>query len=175
MTSRELWERYQAWSFDDAALGLRLDLSRMGIEEPALAEREPLLQAAYEQMAALERGAIANPDEQRMVGHYWLRAPGLAPTGEIAAAIRSMQERVSEFAGRVHDGHVVPARAKAFRQLLVIGIGGSALGPQLVADALGGAGDRLEPHFLDNTDPDGLDRVLGGLGGALAETLAVVI
>jgi glucose-6-phosphate isomerase len=175
MTSRELWERYQAWSFEDAGLGLRLDLSRMGIDEPALAEREPLLQAAYEQMAALERGAIANPDEKRMVGHYWLRAPGLAPTGEIAAAIRSMQERVAEFAGRVHDGRVAPARAKAFRQLLVIGIGGSALGPQLVADALGGAGDRLTPHFLDNTDPDGLDRILGGLGGALAETLAVVI
>ena len=27
------------------------------------------------------------------------------------------------------------------------------------------------PHFLDNTDPDGFDRVLGGLGAALAETL----
>jgi glucose-6-phosphate isomerase len=175
MTSQELWKRYQAWSFEDAGLALRVDLSRMGIEEPALAEREPLLQAAYQQMAALEQGAIANPDEKRMVGHYWLRTPGLAPTGEIAAAISAMQERVLDFAGRVHEGRVVPARAKAFRHLLVIGIGGSALGPQLVADALGGAGDRLTPHFLDNTDPDGLDRILGGLGGALAETLAVVI
>jgi glucose-6-phosphate isomerase len=59
--------------------------------------------------------------------------------------------------------------------VLVIGIGGSALGPQLVADALGGRGDRMQPHFLDNTDPDGLDRVLGGLGEGLGETLAVVI
>src|SRR5512140_2765466 len=103
MTSRGLWERYQAWSFEDAGLGLGVDLSRMGIEEPALAEREPLLRAAYEQMAALEQGAIANPDEQRMVGHYWLRTPGLAPTGEIAAEIRGMQERVSDFAARVHQ------------------------------------------------------------------------
>ena len=35
--------------------------------------------AAFEAMAALEAGAIANPDEQRQVGHYWLRAPELAP------------------------------------------------------------------------------------------------
>jgi glucose-6-phosphate isomerase len=75
----------------------------------------------------------------------------------------------------VHDGRVVPARAKAFRHVLVIGIGGSALGPQLVADALGSRADRMQIHFLDNTDPDGFDRVLGGLGDALAETLALVI
>ena len=68
-----------------------------------------------------------------------------------------------------------PPRSDRFRHVLVVGIGGSALGPQLVADALGGAGDRLAPHFLDNTDPDGFDRVLGVLGEALAGTLAVVI
>ena len=33
----------------------------------------------------------------------------------------------------------------------------------------------MQPHFLDNTDPDGIDRVLGGLGDALGETLALVI
>ncbi len=175
MTSAEPWGRYRAWSFEDAGLGLRLDLSRMGIEEADLAEREPLLQAAFEQMTALEKGAIANPDEKRMVGHYWLRAPELAPSGELAAAIRGMQERALGFAARVHEGQVVPARSKSFRRLLVIGIGGSALGPQLLADALGGDADRLRPHFLDNTDPDGLDRVLLGLGDALAETLVVVI
>ena len=31
------------------------------------------------EMEALEAGAIANADEKRMVGHYWLRAPELAP------------------------------------------------------------------------------------------------
>ena len=120
-------------------------------------------------MAALERGGLANPDEKRMVGHYWLRAPERAPTPEIAAAIRETQARVLDFAARVHDGRVSLAGAGRFRHLLVIGIGGSALGPQLVADALGGRGDRMQPHFLDNTDPDGFDRVLGRLGGALGD------
>jgi glucose-6-phosphate isomerase len=175
MTPRELWERYKTLLCDDPALGLRLDLSRAGIAEGALAEREAAVQSALDAMEALEGGAIANPDEQRMVGHYWLRAPEKAPTPEIAAAIRDTRARVLDFAARVHDGRVKPPRAERFRHVLVVGIGGSALGPQLVADALSSPGDRMSPHFLDNTDPDGLDRVLGGLGEGLAETLAVVI
>jgi glucose-6-phosphate isomerase len=175
MTPRELWERYQAQLFEDPALGVRLDPSRMGLDERAFADREPALRRALAAMEGLERGAVANPDEKRMVGHYWLRAPEKAPTPGIAAAIRETQARVLEFAARVHDGRVRPPLAERFRHVLVIGIGGSALGPQLVADALGGGGDRMAPHFLDNTDPDGLDRVLVGLGDALAETLAVVI
>ena len=46
------------------------------------------MQAAFAAMDDLERGAIANPDEDRMVGHYWLRAPERAPTPEITFAIR---------------------------------------------------------------------------------------
>ncbi len=175
MTPRELWERYKTLLFDDPDLGVRVDLSRMGLDEGALTDREPALRGALAAMEALESGAIANPDEGRMVGHYWLRAPAKAPTAEIAAAIRDTQARVLDFAARVHDGRVTPPRADRFRHVLVIGIGGSALGPQLIADALGGAADRLSPRFLDNTDPDGLDRVLGSLGDGLARTLAVVI
>ena len=55
--------------------------------------------------------------------------------------------------------------------MLIIGIGGSALGPQFVAGALGGAGDQLRPYFFDNTDPDGMDRVISEIGAALEETL----
>jgi glucose-6-phosphate isomerase len=59
--------------------------------------------------------------------------------------------------------------------MLIIGIGGSTLGPQFVAEALGGVGDRLRPYFFDNTDPDGMERVLAEIGVALGETLAIVI
>jgi glucose-6-phosphate isomerase len=44
-----------------------------------------------------------------------------------------------------------------------------------VADALGRPGrDRLEPAFLDNTDPDGFARTFERLAGLLGETLVVV-
>jgi glucose-6-phosphate isomerase len=104
-----------------------------------------------------------------------LRDPDRAPTPEIAATIRETLDRVLDFAGRIHRGEVKPPQADRFENLLVIGIGGSALGPQFVADALGRRDDRMTPCFLDNTDPDGIDRVLMSLGRELRSTLAVVI
>jgi glucose-6-phosphate isomerase len=110
-----------------------------------------------------------------MVGHYWLRVSDLAPTAQIREAISSMQARVVAFARDVHDGTVKPETARLFRNVLVIGIGGSALGPQLAASALGSSDDRMKMFFFDNTDPDGFDRVLETLGDGIKETLCVVI
>jgi glucose-6-phosphate isomerase len=125
-------------------------------------------------MRELEAGALANPDEGRRVGHYWLRAPDLAPDPADRGQIKASWAAIADLAAKVHAGAVQGADG-TFTDLLCIGIGGSALGPQLLADALGGPGDRLRLHFLDNTDPDGFDRVLGGLEGKLGRTLAVVM
>lgn len=175
MTDRPSWERFKSQLLDEPGLGFRLDVSRMDLGDAAFEERRAAFGEAFSAMDALERGALANPDEKRRVGHYWLRAPERAPEPELAQAIRATLGRVLHFAARVHDGRVRPPAAERFERLLVIGIGGSALGPQLVADALSGPADRLRPSFLDNTDPDGIDRVLRGLGPGLAATLAVVI
>jgi glucose-6-phosphate isomerase len=59
--------------------------------------------------------------------------------------------------------------------VLIVGIGGSALGPQFVAQALGTPYDAMLPFFIDNTDPDGIDQILGELDGQLAMTLVVVV
>jgi glucose-6-phosphate isomerase len=75
----------------------------------------------------------------------------------------------------VHSGEIAGPKGK-FKNLLVIGIGGSALGPQLVNHALGNPRkDKLAVTFFDNTDPDGIDLVLASLRGQLAKTLVVVI
>jgi glucose-6-phosphate isomerase len=117
----------------------------------------PSLRFAFDRMDALERGEIANPDEKRMVGHYWLRAPDLAPSAEIAAEIRRTVDDVKSFARKIHDGAIRPTKAARFDRVLSIGIGGSSLGPMLVADALGNpAGDKMKVTFIDNTDPDGI-------------------
>ena len=175
MTSNDLWDRYRAWLYDAADLGFRLDVSRMDLPPEHLRVMEAPLLGALDAMRALEGGAIANPDEKRMVGHYWLRAPELAPSPEIADAIRRTLAKVLHFASRVHDGQIRPQRTERFQQLLVIGIGGSALGPEFVADALGAHDAPMTPHFLDNTDPVGIDRVLAGIGKRLDSTLTVVI
>ncbi len=175
MSTETSWARFGRWHCSSPEIGLKLDVSRMGLTDEILEAMRPALARALGAMADLERGAIANPDENRRVGHYWLRAPELAPDAETARAIRDTLARVLEFAGAVRRGEVRPEKAERFERLLVIGIGGSALGPQLVADALGGPGDRLAPAFLDNTDPDGIDRVLAGIGPDLARTITVVI
>jgi len=158
-----------------ASVGITVDASRMRLDEAFLARMTPAMAAAFAAMDELERGAVANPDEGRRVGHYWLRAPELSPTPELRRAIEESLAAVRAFAADVHAGRVAPQRGGRFEHLLVIGIGGSALGPQLLADALGDIGDPLVPHFFDNTDPDGMDRVLARLGGHLAGTLTLVV
>ena len=169
------WSRFKTHFYHNADLGVSLDISRIPFPDDYLASMEPLMQLAFAAMARLEGGAIANPDEKRMVGHYWLRAPQLAPTPEIASEITSTLAAIKEFAAAVHSGAIAGPKGK-FKKLLVIGIGGSALGPQLVSHALGRPRkDKLDVAFFDNTDPDGIDYVLGSLRGQLAKTLVVVV
>ena len=92
-----------------------------------------------------------------------------------ASEIEDTLRAVKDFARQVHAGTIRGARGP-FKNLLVIGIGGSALGPQFVANALSQpATDKLSVYFFDNTDPDGMDKVLSRLNGRLGETLCVVI
>jgi glucose-6-phosphate isomerase len=174
MTSNQEWQRYKEYLCTVPELELTLDISRMRFPDGFLAEMEPEMHKAFDAMAALERGEIANPDEGRMVGHYWLRTPDRAPTRELAAEIRGALESVRLFAAEVHGGRMKPPGAAHFRRVLSLGIGGSALGPMFVADALGGVEDRMAVDFIDNTDPDGIERVLERLAGELKETLCIV-
>ncbi len=169
------WERFKQYHHPYPELGLSLDLSRLPLPDDFLSSQESAMQKAFAAMAELESGAIANPDENRMVGHYWLRNAALAPTSELQAAITDTLAAIKTFAAAVHTGEIVGPQG-AFSQLLVIGIGGSALGPQFVTHALGQPGtDKMAVHFFDNTDPDGMDYVLAQIGDALPQTLAVVI
>lgn len=152
-------------------MGISLDFSKLPLTPEFLTEMKPLIDRAYSDITALEGGAIANPDENRMVGHYWLRNSAIAPTAELRAKIDEPLTDLKAFAAQVLDGSILAPNGEPYSTCLVIGIGGSALGPELVADAL--PADGLHMAFLDNTDPDGMYRVLDKL--PLATTLAVVI
>ncbi|MFN5560298.1 MAG: glucose-6-phosphate isomerase, partial [Opitutaceae bacterium] len=138
------WDRFKQHHLPFPSLGLALDISRVPFPDGFLASMEAPMQRAFAEMQGLEAGAIANPDEGRMVGHYWLRTPSLAPAAAIAAEITQTVAAIKQFAARVHAGELRAARG-TFTRLLVIGIGGSALGPQLVHQALGRPGvDRMQ-------------------------------
>ena len=137
-------------AFDDRILrdpdtGFVLDLSRAPEDDPT-----PWA-ACIAALAGLEAGAIANPDEGRQVGHYWLRDPARAPSDAQRTAIEGAWAGIEALDLGDHT------------DVLLVGIGGSALGPQLLRAALAGPRDPAQLHFLDNTDPEGFHRVLGGL------------
>lgn len=147
----------------------------MGLPDGFIESNAPKFESVFAAMSELEAGAVANPDEKRMVGHYWLRDASLAPTMELRRAIEETTGRIRDFALGVHSGRIRPATAARFTGVLSCGIGGSALGPQFVSDALAPARPPLWIRFLDNTDPDGIDRVLESIGDELSSTMVLVI
>ena len=172
---RSSWERFQRYSYSFSSVGIRLDISRMNFEEPWLETMSVPLKAVFAQMGELESGALANPDEQRMVGHYWLRNSALAPTPEIAAMIEEAISRIQTFAQRIHEQQIRSEQNLPFQHVLLIGIGGSVLGPQLSHRVFLSSQNPLKFHFLDNTDPEGIHLILDLLKDFLAQTLVIVI
>lgn len=170
----QLWQKFQTTYCANAELGFALDYSRMNPRAGFFEEMEPRIQKAFHDMEQLEAGAIANPDENRMVGHYWLRNPNLAPEQQ-AGEILSALDQTKEFVERIHSGYYRSPSGDQYSTLLVIGIGGSALGPQLANMALSNRHDLFEVFFLDNTDPDGMDVVFEKIETRLKKTLVVVI
>lgn len=173
----KLWDRYTEWLYQNPKLSIALDVSRIGFTDEFVKLMEPKFEHAFRSMEDLEAGAIANPDEGRMVGHYWFRKPDLAPTPTIRKQITDSISSLSKFAAGVVDGTITPPPCPLgrFTQVLSVGIGGSALGPQFVAEALAPDNPRLKIRFIDNTDPAGIDHVIAQLGQELSSTLVVVI
>jgi glucose-6-phosphate isomerase len=170
-----LWQRYQNYLCTCPEMGFTLDISRMKFSAGFFEQMEPAMQRAFSEMRELEGGAIANRDENRMVGHYWLRNPSIAPSDDIRQEIETALEQIHAFTSKIHSGAITAQHGAPFKNILVIGIGGSALGPQFVADALTAPANRMKTYFLDNTDPDGFDKVFAELGTSILETMAIVI
>ncbi|GAG36855.1 unnamed protein product, partial [marine sediment metagenome] len=131
MNPMQLWERYRRYLCVCESIGLSVDVSRMRFDEGFFDKMAPAMDRAFDAMEALEAGAIANPDENRRVGHYWLRAPDLAPELALRDEIAQTLERIKAFAADVHAGRIrgpAAGSSDGFANLLLLGIGGSALG-----------------------------------------------
>ena len=96
MTESLSWKNFQQHYLALPELGIALDTSRMNAPDVLPDSLEKLFRNAFQQMQELEKGSLANPDENRMVGHYWLRNPELAPSTEIQKAISSTKENILE-------------------------------------------------------------------------------
>ena len=113
-------------------------------------------------------GAPVNTTQDRPVLHMALRSPAGACPAEVAAE----RERFLGVADAVRRGECRGYTGKPFDTVVVIGIGGSQLGPELIVDALR-TPQAPEVRFLANIDGDAATRTLGGLDPAT--TLVIVV
>lgn len=168
------WSDFKLSFWRDPESRFSIDLTHAQLNGLQSRERLKLFQTALEEQERIEAGERVNIDEDRMVGHYWLRAPELSPTIQIKEAIEKQTARVRQFVERVHSGQLRSGKGKPFTDFIQIGIGGSALGPQLLTDCFGADQEGLRAHYIDNTDADGMARTFRSIE-SLDQTLVLVV
>ena len=112
------WNRFQNYLLrhDDGELKFTLDLSRMDLEPDWLDSKADACKKALEHVEKLEAGEKINTDENRMVGHYWLRAPQLAPA-HLRQQISSDIAGIKSFAKDVQSGVVTAGERRQFLEV----------------------------------------------------------
>ncbi|QSH40553.1 glucose-6-phosphate isomerase [Lentisphaerota bacterium ZTH] len=155
MQNKRWIERNHKYTLVDGETGFSISFAGMKFEDSDLEKMAPRFERAAKQMTELEAGAVKNPDENRKVTHFSDRIE--YPKSELFTA-------VEDFAEAVRSSRVEGAGGK-FESVVINGIGGSALGPQLMQFAINGPfwnelteqlrSDNPKIYFLDNTDPAG--------------------
>ena len=158
-------ERATRLSRDVASI--HFDWSKTHLDEPLL-EAFAMLAYAVDYSAsrdALFTRDIINTTENRPATHVAERGEGSAADNRLAA---ERHQRMRNLFDAIEGG--------AFGEIdsvLHIGIGGSALGPDLVIDALGRDTDRFEVRVLSNIDGEAFDEATWGLDPASTLVVAV--
>jgi glucose-6-phosphate isomerase len=160
MQSQEWIERNRKYTLTDGNSGFSISFAGMKFSDADLDGMADEFGRAKREMARVEAGEIKNPDENRQVTHFSDRK--VYPSSKEFKAVEKFAEDVRTGKITGQGGH--------FSSLIVNGIGGSALGPQLMQFAVNGPywnelneADRdnnLKVYFLDNTDSAGFADVL---------------
>lgn len=135
-----------------AAAGIYFDFGKLAASTATLRRLGDLAAAVGfdAARAALFAGQVVNPSEHRAATHVAERGSGSAADVAAAATGQAKLRAVAE-AVRADPG---------IRHVVHIGIGGSALGPALLLDALGHGGDGPAMHVVANIDGVALERAL---------------
>ncbi|MDA0149906.1 glucose-6-phosphate isomerase [Vibrio sp. LaRot3] len=137
---------------------LLIDYSKNLINEETLQHlfalaKETELQSAIEAMFS---GEAINQTEGRAVLHTALRnrsnKPVMVDGEDVMPAVNAVLEKMKSFTDRVIGGEWKGYTGKAITDIVNIGIGGSDLGPYMVAEALAPYKNHLNLHFVSNVD-----------------------
>lgn len=147
--------------------GILADFSKQRLDDDALATLHNLAAACDLSgwRDKLFSGEKINTSEDRAALHPALR--GVGGDDDVKAAVKAMRVRMADYADTIRsDGK--------FKSIVHVGIGGSDLGPRLIADAfLASAPQALELRFAENVDGASINDALEGL--VPATTLVIVV
>jgi len=103
-------------------------------------------------------GDLINQTENRAVLHTALRSKETAPLmvdgADIRPEIQAVKIKIKEYTEKIIAGAHKGFTGKAITDVVNIGIGGSDLGPAMLADALAYYQNHLKVHFVSNVDGD---------------------
>nr|MCR4611599.1 glucose-6-phosphate isomerase [Lachnospiraceae bacterium] len=125
----------------------------------------------------LYNGEVVNTGEKRLVLHQLTRGQlgddVIADDDNKRDFYTKQQERIAEFANKVHNGEITNAKGEKFTTVVQIGIGGSDLGPRAMYLSLENWAKtngcfKMEAKFISNVDPDDASAVLAGVDVAHA-------
>ena len=109
-------------------------------------------------------GDLINQTENRAVLHTALRSketsPLLVDGVDIRKEIAGVKAQIKDFSERIISGSHKGFTGKSITDIVNIGIGGSDLGPAMLADALAFYQNHLNVHFVSNVDGDHVQEVL---------------
>ena len=146
---------YAAKKVDDEVLAVLVKMA----EEAQLADK----------FKALYNGEVINTGEKRLVLHHMTRGqlgdPVTADGVDKRTFYVQQQEKIAEFANKVHAGEITNEAGEKFTTVVQIGIGGSDLGPRAMYLALENWAKKndtlkMEAKFISNVDPDDAAAVL---------------
>ena len=157
----------RVFNFSRDVASIHFDWSKTHLTEEVLGAFAVLAFAVdyYGSRDCLFSGDIVNRTENRPATHVAERGQG-NPNDNFLAAER--HQRMRSMIDAIEGGAF-----GEIESILHIGIGGSALGPDLVIDALGRDADRFEVRVLSNIDGEAFDEATWGLDPASTLVVAV--
>lgn len=166
-------ERVKKYSVPMAA-GMAYNYATKQVDENVLSVLEKLAEEAQltEKYKALYNGEVINTGEKRLVLHQLTRGQlgdaVVADGVDKRAFYVEQQDKIAEFANKVHAGEITNAAGEKFTTVVQIGIGGSDLGPRAMYLALENWARKnntfkMEAKFISNVDPDDAAAVLNSI------------
>lgn len=156
------------------AAGLTYSYAAKQVDDDILAGLCELAKEAQlaDKFEELYNGAVINTGEKRLVLHHLTR-------GQLGKDVHAdgknkrefyteQQQKIAEFAEKIHSGKIVNEKGEKFTTVVQIGIGGSDLGPRAMYLAMenwarkNGA-FKMEAKFISNVDPDDAAAVLASI------------